>query len=68
MKKSEFYKAVSAYLKGTANSWQQFIVEDYYDSFRYCNDVLDVCSSEQLQQIRHKMYAEINKSIAVTSK
>lgn len=66
MKKSEFYRALTAYLNGTANSWQEFILEDYYESFQHCPDILDNCSKKKIAIIGKKILSEIDKSIEGT--
>jgi len=63
MEKQEFSEAVDAYLAQTANSWQNFIVEDYYDSFCYEFNVLDLFQESKIKEIRDRLYAAIMKKI-----
>jgi len=63
MEKQEFSEAVNAYLSRTANSWQEFIVEDYYDSYTHCFDVLDLLQEAQIKEIRDRIFAKIMKRI-----
>lgn len=63
MKRSEFSDAVDAYLAGTANSWQEFIVEDHYDSHSNGDDILDLLREEQIKEIGDRVFAAIMKRI-----
>jgi len=63
MEKLEFSTAVDAYLAYTADSWQEFIVEDYYDSFRYSFNVLDLFQESKIKEIGERIFAEITKRI-----
>ena len=59
MEKLEFSEAVDAYLAYTATSWQEFIVEDYYDSFRYGDNILDFFQEAKVKEIKERLYASI---------
>ena len=63
MEKREFSKAVNAYVKHKANSWQEFIVEDYYDSFKYAYDIMELYSERKIARIRDRIFARIMKTI-----
>lgn len=66
MKRSEFSEAVDAYLARTANSWQEFIVDDYYESYGHCHDILDLLAEEQVKEIGERVFAAIMKRIRET--
>jgi len=63
MEKLEFSEAVDAYLAHTATSWQEFIVEDHFDSFKYGSDILDMFQEGRIKKIKKKLYAMISKQI-----
>jgi len=63
MEKREFSKAVNAYVKRKADSWQEFIVEDYYDSFRYAINIMDFYSEKRIKEIGDRLFARIMKTI-----
>ncbi|MCX2477803.1 hypothetical protein OQY15_01800 [Pedobacter sp. MC2016-15] len=63
MKQSEFTEAVNAYLACTANPWQEFIVEDYYNSYEYCFDIFDAVPEIQVKEIGDRIFARIMKKI-----
>ncbi|SEA36047.1 hypothetical protein [Pedobacter hartonius] len=63
MEKQEFSEAVNAYLSRTADSWQEFIVEDYYDSYTHCFDVLELFQEAQIKEIGDRIFAKIIKKI-----
>jgi hypothetical protein len=64
MEQSEFSAAVDAYLSFTANSWQEFIVEDYYDSFEYCFDILDAMPEIEVKEAGDRIFAAIMKRVS----
>jgi hypothetical protein len=64
MEKPEFLEAVDAYLADTADSWQEFIVEDYYDSYTHCFDVLELFREEKVKEIGDRVFAMIMKRIS----
>jgi hypothetical protein len=66
MEKLEFSEAVNAYLGNTATSWQEFIVEDHFDSFKYGLDILDFIQEAKIMQIKKRLYAAIVKKIKET--
>jgi hypothetical protein len=66
MEKLEFSEAVDAYLAHTATSWQEFIVEDHFDSFKYGFDILDCYKESRILQIKKRIYASIAKRIKET--
>lgn len=63
MENSEFLEAVEAYLDGTADSWQEFIVEDYFDSFSLCFDILDFLCESEVREVGDRMLSGIVKKI-----
>lgn len=63
MENSEFLEAVEAYLDGTADSWQEFIVEDYFDSFSLCFDILDLLGESEIKEVGDRVLSEIMKNI-----
>lgn len=63
MENSEFLEAVEAYLAGTADSWQEFIVEDYFDSFSLCFDILDFYCESEIKEVKDRVLCEIMKKI-----
>jgi len=63
MEKKEFSKAVKAYVKHKANSWQEFIVEDHYDSFRYVFNIMDLYSERTIKHIGDRILAKIKETI-----
>jgi len=63
MEKLEFSQAVDAYLAYSADSWQEFIVEDYYDSFCYEFNVLDLFQESRIKEIKDRLYNAIMKKI-----
>ncbi|CAM4424518.1 hypothetical protein SAMN06265348_11832 [Pedobacter westerhofensis] len=63
MDRSEFSEAVDAYLGQTANSWQEFIVEDYYESYSHCFDILDLLDEAQIKEISDRVFKAIMKRI-----
>lgn len=63
MENSEFLEAVEAYLEGTADSWQEFIVEDYFDSFSFGLNILDLLCESEVQKVGERLLAQITKSI-----
>ena len=63
MEQSEFKEAVDAYLACTANSWQEFIIEDYYASYEYCFDILDAIPEIKVKEIGDRIFAAIMKRI-----
>ncbi|MET1055797.1 MAG: hypothetical protein ABWY16_10860 [Pedobacter sp.] len=66
MEKLEFSKAVDAYLSKTASSWQEFMVEDHFDSFRFGRDVLDFFHESKVNKIKKRVYDAIIKKIRET--
>ena len=65
MRTREFLKAVDAYLDGTATSWQTFIVDDHYDSFKHELDVLELYRDYEVQEICDRILSNIKKRIAL---
>lgn len=63
MEKSEFSTAVGAWLAYTANSWQEFIVEDHYDCFRYREGILHIYHESRVRQIGDNLFASVVKKI-----
>jgi hypothetical protein len=63
MKTKEFLAAIEAYLKGSATSWQIFMVEDHFDSYEYGIDILDLFRDSEVQEIYERMRNKINKRI-----
>lgn len=63
MKTKEFLKAVDAYLDGTATSWQTFIVNDHYDSFKHELDVLELYRDYEVKEICDRLLSNIKKRI-----
>jgi hypothetical protein len=63
MEKLELSEAVDAYLAHTANSWQKFIVEDYYECFGYGFDILDLFQESKIKEIKDRIYGAILKKI-----
>jgi len=63
MEKREFSKAVDAYVKRKANSWQEFIVEDHYDSFKYVFDIMELYSESTINEIGDRIFAKIKQTI-----
>jgi len=63
MEKLEFSEAVDAYLNHTATSWQEFIVEDYFDCFQYGINILDCISESRIRETHKRLYASISKKI-----
>jgi hypothetical protein len=63
MEKLELSEAVDAYLAHTANSWQKFIVEDYYECFGYEFEILDLFQESKIKEIRDRIFAAIIKKI-----
>ena len=63
MKTKEFLKAVDSYLNGTATSWQTFIVDDHYDSFRHELNVLDLYRDYEVKEICDRLLSNIKKRI-----
>jgi hypothetical protein len=63
MEQSEFAEAVDAYLACTANSWQEFIVEDYFESFEYCLDILEALPEIDVKETGDRIFAAIMKRI-----
>ena len=54
---------MEAYLEGTADSWQEFIVEDYFDSFSFGLNILDLLCESEVQKVGKRLLAEITKII-----
>lgn len=63
MKTKEFLKAVDAYLDGTASSWQIFILEDHFDSYKHELDILDLYRESEVKAIFERIRLNINKRI-----
>lgn len=66
MEKLEFSEAVDAYLSHTATSWQEFIVEDWFDSFKYGLNILDFFHEKKVKKIKNRIYASIIRKIGET--
>jgi hypothetical protein len=56
----EFIKAVTAYLEGRATSWQKFLVDDYFDSFHFEINILDLYHDAEADVIGERMKKNIN--------
>lgn len=63
MTKQEFLEAVDAYLDGTANSWQQFILDDNYNSFEYELDILELLRDSEVEEINDRILTSIKKNV-----
>lgn len=63
MKTKNFLKAVNAYLDGTANSWQMFVVDDHFDSYHHELEVLELYRDYEIKEIYERIRAKINTRI-----
>jgi len=63
MRKKEFLRAVDACLDGTANSWQRFIVDDYYDSSNHELEILELYRDSEIKEIYERILSNIHKRI-----
>lgn len=59
MKKREFLDAIKAYLAGTASAYQEFLLEDYYESFAFELNILDLLPDAEVQRIRDRIFLEV---------
>ncbi len=59
MENSEFFEAIDAYLAGKANSWQEFFLEDYFDSFSHCFNILDTFHDSEIKELGERMFIRI---------
>ncbi|MET1055796.1 MAG: hypothetical protein ABWY16_10855 [Pedobacter sp.] len=56
MENIEFSEAVDAFLANTANSWQQFIVEDYCHYWRYNCDISEIYEDAKAKGISDRVF------------
>jgi hypothetical protein len=63
MNKEEFLEAIEAYLNGTANAFQELIIEDYFNSFSFELNILDFIPDVEIEAMEERMYLGIMKRI-----
>lgn len=63
MSRKEFLRAVAAYVEHRATSWQTFIVEDHFESFKHELDVLELHRESEVKEIYERMKAKIHARI-----
>jgi hypothetical protein len=63
MDKEEFLEAIEAYLNGTANAFQELILEDYFDSYNYELNILDLITDVEIESTKARIYQGIVKRI-----
>jgi len=65
MENKEFLEAIDAYLVGEASSWQTFIVEDHFESFKYNINILDFFGEEEVLAINRRIYKNIMEKLGL---